>query len=359
MLTRLAIGNRLIKTGVAIFATSAICHWMNWPTIFAIIAAIVTLEPTVDASVRKGFIRFPAAITGAAVAMAADYALGQQPLAYTLSALATIYLCQLLKWKDALLVATLTSVNMIALTESDYLQSFFVRVGTTLTGITVSALVNYFIFPPDYSKQIESGYSRLTGDTQATVRLAIATSLGVAHSCNWSDSNLVSRQEQINQIRQTLTFIAFQLADCKYRRMQRHKLKRLLRIRLHMTRLLGLLDVTEELCRCSRTLSPEQRQALWQRYERAVESGGESEQVREDYSAEQVLEGHDAGHKYNPILTLKGQYIPEWHEADCWMELLIRKTQKLDQLTTVIDGHVMWTSVLRSDGQNSAGMARE
>ncbi len=74
------IGKRLIKTAVAVFMTAQICYLLNWPMIFAVITAIVTVEPTVDASIRKGLIRFPAAAIGAAFAMIFEAWLGPQPL---------------------------------------------------------------------------------------------------------------------------------------------------------------------------------------------------------------------------------------------------------------------------------------
>lgn len=153
------IGKRLIKTTVAVFITAQICYLLNWPMIFAVIAAIVTIEPTVDASIRKGLIRFPAAATGAAFAMIFDAWLGPQPLTFTLSALSTIYVCNLFRWNHAIVVSTLTAVNMIYVSEGNFLMEFFIRLGTTMTGIVVSAVVNYFFFRPDYLPELKTHMS--------------------------------------------------------------------------------------------------------------------------------------------------------------------------------------------------------
>lgn len=53
-------GSRVFKTAIAIFITAWVCELLNWPPVFAVITAIVTLEPTVYDSIKKGIVRFPA-----------------------------------------------------------------------------------------------------------------------------------------------------------------------------------------------------------------------------------------------------------------------------------------------------------
>lgn len=151
---QLIFGKRIFKTALAVFITAQLCHWLNWPMIFAVISAIVTVEPTVDASIRKGMIRLPAAAVGAAFAMIFGALLGPEPITFTLSAIATIYVCNLLGWNQALIVSTLTAVNMISVSESHFLLEFLVRLGTTTIGIVVSAVVNYVVFRPDFTEEI-------------------------------------------------------------------------------------------------------------------------------------------------------------------------------------------------------------
>src|SRR5690554_4102906 len=120
-------------------------------------------------SIKKGIYRLPSAAVGAMFAMLFDALLGQQPITYMLSAIATIYIIQLLKWNDSIVIATLTSVNMITLTDADFGENFLVRLGTTATGIVVSALINYLIFPPKYYKSI---HKRLPVLAKETLQLA-------------------------------------------------------------------------------------------------------------------------------------------------------------------------------------------
>ncbi|RXT04531.1 aromatic acid exporter family protein [Ammoniphilus sp. CFH 90114] len=163
-------GKRIIKTAIAVFITAWVCEALGWPVIFAVITAIVTIEPTLSSSIKKGLVRLPAAAIGAAFAMFFDYLFGQTPLTYALSASLTIYICHLLRWNDAMIVATLTAVAMIPMTSDHFLVSFFTRIGTTSIGIIISSMVNFAVMPPNYLKRIGVMYGQLIEQTEALAR---------------------------------------------------------------------------------------------------------------------------------------------------------------------------------------------
>ena len=147
-------GSRILKTGIAIFLTASICLWFGWPPVFAVITAIVTIEPTVSDSIKKGLVRFPASAIGSAFAVLFITLFGNSPITYTLAAVFTILVCYKLKLHAGLLVATLTSVAMVEVIHDHVLISFFIRLGTTTVGLLVSTAVNMLIFPPNYRTDI-------------------------------------------------------------------------------------------------------------------------------------------------------------------------------------------------------------
>lgn len=149
------IGIRVIKTGLAVFLTSTICLFFDLPAVFAVITAIVTIEPTVQDSIKKGLVRFPASAIGSFYAVTFISLLGVSPLTFTGASVLTIITCYKLKLYDGLLVATLTSVAMISVIHDAYFHAFFVRLLTTSIGLGISTLVNLFILPPNYVKQID------------------------------------------------------------------------------------------------------------------------------------------------------------------------------------------------------------
>ena len=148
--TKKWIGYRILKTGIAVFFTALICQALNLPVVFAVITAIVTLEPTASDSIKKGLIRLPASAIGAALAVLFVSLLGNSPWTFALAATLTIYICQKLKLEQGTLVAALTAVAMIPGVHDHFFLAFLIRLSTTTIGLTVSTLVNIFILPPQY-----------------------------------------------------------------------------------------------------------------------------------------------------------------------------------------------------------------
>ncbi|PAF36353.1 hypothetical protein CHH58_13170 [Terribacillus saccharophilus] len=147
------IGSRVIKTGIAVFFTALICEIVHISPAFAVIAAIVTIEPTIHASIQKGLIRLPASMVGAAFSVLSIYLFGASPLTYTAAAFLTILVCYKLKLHAGLIVATITAVAMIDVEHTSLWADFWARLGGSIIGIIISTLVNMLILPPDYFKK--------------------------------------------------------------------------------------------------------------------------------------------------------------------------------------------------------------
>ncbi|GEN57075.1 UPF0421 protein [Halolactibacillus alkaliphilus] len=150
------IGRRVIKTALSVFFTALICQALNIPAVFAVMTAIVTVEPTAQDSFKKGLVRLPASAIGSFYAATFFHFFHISPLSYALAALFTIVTCYRLKLFDGLLVATLTSVAMVYVIDGRPIDAFFVRLLTTTIGLSVSTIVNFIILPPNYLKQITS-----------------------------------------------------------------------------------------------------------------------------------------------------------------------------------------------------------
>src|SRR5699024_477620 len=86
---------------------------------------------------------------------------GNSPITYTLAAVFTIITSYKLKLHAGLLVATITAVAMIEVVYDNYFLSFLTRLGTTSIGLIVSTVVNMFILPPNYIKEISENINKL------------------------------------------------------------------------------------------------------------------------------------------------------------------------------------------------------
>lgn len=207
-------GGRLVKTGLAVFLTALICQLLNWPAVFAVITAIVTIEPTVADSIKKGLIRFPASVIGSGYAVLFIALFGDSPITYTLAAVLTIATCFKLNLHAGMLVATLTAVTMVEVVQSDYLMAFLIRLGTTTTGLLVSTGVNMFVLPPDYTKEIVGNIQRISK------QLGIVLEKTFSHILHSTDGKARVEKTTIDKlyqkITQTETLIRFQNDEAKF-----------------------------------------------------------------------------------------------------------------------------------------------
>ncbi|WP_240335236.1 aromatic acid exporter family protein [Paraliobacillus sediminis] len=213
------IGSRVIKTGVAVFLTSLICQWLEWPAVFAVITAIVTIEPTVNDSIKKGIIRLPASAIGSAYAVFFISLFGNSAITYTAAAMFTIITCFKLKLHAGLLVATLTSVAMIEVIHDQYLIAFFIRLGTTSIGIIISTLVNMFVLPPNYSKRILTNIDTALQTTGEELKVIAKDLLFETTDC----TDKKQSQETFSKLKMKLDttdrLLLFQQAEAKYHRL--------------------------------------------------------------------------------------------------------------------------------------------
>src|SRR5699024_8151152 len=151
------IGARTIKTGLATFVTALFCLALDLHPIFAILTAIVTIEPTAKASLKKGYRRLPATVIGALFAVLFTFIFSDDSaFAYAFSAIFTIIFCTKLNLQVGTTVATLTAMAMIPGIHDAYFFNFFSRLLTAIIGLVTAGLVNFIILPPKYYDQLES-----------------------------------------------------------------------------------------------------------------------------------------------------------------------------------------------------------
>ncbi|MEK4302339.1 aromatic acid exporter family protein [Oceanobacillus sp. FSL W8-0428] len=223
------IGNRVIKTGIAVFFTALICNWFDFPPTFAVITAIVTIEPTVTDSIKKGLVRFPASAIGAAYAVIFLSLLGNSPFTYMLAAVLTIFTCFRLNLHAGLLVATLTAIAMIEIVEDSYFLSFLIRLATTTIGLSVSTLVNMFVFPPNYHhsihKQTESIREKLSNHMKRCYYELIFTKMPLDMGMNKKVGAVYKELEN------AVLLSLYQKNDLKYHRILEKRESELTRLR--------------------------------------------------------------------------------------------------------------------------------
>lgn len=215
---RLQIGSRLVKTGLAVFITSYICHLLGLSAKLAVITAIVTIEPTVSDSIRKGIVRLPASAIGAALAVISAAIWGESAITYAVATVLTIFICMKLKLEAGALVATLTAAAMIPDISDNLLYIFFTRLGTTLIGLTVSTLVNFLILPPKYTPLMKKGIEPNLKLASKVLEKSVTTIMELENNKKESKENPYVRFR--NSVQRLSELVEYQEKEWRY-----HKIK--------------------------------------------------------------------------------------------------------------------------------------
>ncbi|GAA0494591.1 aromatic acid exporter family protein [Salinibacillus aidingensis] len=234
------IGGRTIKTGISVFLTALICQIFQFPVIFAVMTAIVTIEHTAADSIKKAMVRFPASAIGAFLSVSFYTAFGKSAATYALAAMLTIAICHKLKLDEGIVVATLTAIAMIPDFQGNSFESFLVRLATTSIGIIVSTGVNFFLLPPDYTDKIHNNMNRLF-EKAARLNLTISEFV-LDHKQNRKQRNRILYQQIIREINQTYRLIAFQREEWRYHRYSKEAFRQLHFCQKKLTYLQQMID---------------------------------------------------------------------------------------------------------------------
>ncbi|MBM7552917.1 aromatic acid exporter family protein [Thalassobacillus pellis] len=235
-------GSRTLKTGIAVFFTALICGYFDWPVIFAVITAIVTIEHTAADSIRKAAVRFPASAIGAVLATTFYGLLGKGAITFALAAMLTIAVCHRLGLNDGILVATITAIAMIPTFQEHYVVSFLIRLGTTSIGIVISTLVNFFLLPPNYFPSIHQNIPRLYSQSSALMA-QILQPLISGNRRNYRSLERSYRQ-LTSLLEETLQLAKFQREEWKY---HKHSSKEVRAIHFSQKQLTLLQQITYHL----------------------------------------------------------------------------------------------------------------
>ncbi|EJO5346038.1 aromatic acid exporter family protein [Clostridium botulinum] len=154
-----SVGMRNIKTALAVTLSILISAFFKLDSPFyAAIAAVISMQNSVTGSYRAGKNRMLGTVTGALVGLTFSSISPNNPFLCGLGIIIVIYICNLLKWDKSITIACIVFIGiMVNLTNKTPLYYSIHRTLDTFIGITVSVLVNMFVKPPVYEKQIITG----------------------------------------------------------------------------------------------------------------------------------------------------------------------------------------------------------
>ncbi|MGG3450617.1 FUSC family protein [Domibacillus aminovorans] len=147
----MTLGPRVLKTGIAVTLALYICFILNLePAVFAGVAAIFTVQPSIYRTWRQMFDQIITNTLGAAVALFSIYFLGDNPIIIGFVIVLVISLSLKLKMESTIPLTLVTVLAIMSAPGNEELFFTMNRFFIIMVGIGSALLVNLFILPPKY-----------------------------------------------------------------------------------------------------------------------------------------------------------------------------------------------------------------
>lgn len=144
------IGMRNVKTAISVVLSILISNLlkMEYP-FYVVIASIISMQSSVEASFKVGRNRILGTLVGAAIGFVCALIKPGDAIISGLGIIAVIYICNMLDWKESASIAGVVfCAIMLNLKGGSALFYSLNRILDTFVGIAVAVVVNRFLFPP-------------------------------------------------------------------------------------------------------------------------------------------------------------------------------------------------------------------
>ena len=163
--------------------------------LFAILAAIFSIQKTAENSLKSGLERFLGTVLGAVVGYLFTLIQPRNPFLVGIGAVLIAVICELFHWEKGILIAVVVFASIMLTTDKDLLHYSINWVIVTLIGILIAIAVNELIFPPNSLIQIRRDIKA----TAASMKDAVTELL-----CKGNDVDLDDLRSRIIQSINTL-----------------------------------------------------------------------------------------------------------------------------------------------------------
>lgn len=171
---KMKLGARIFKTGLSVVLAIYIAQLFNLePAIFAAIAAVLTIQPSVYRSWEYMLQQFQANAIGATYATVAYLTLGNDPIVIGLVVMLVITTNLKLNLEKNAALSVITVIAIMNVPDGTYLFFAVERFGLILIGIISSLLLNLLFFPPKYEKTILSEFKKTDKNMSSLLRFLL------------------------------------------------------------------------------------------------------------------------------------------------------------------------------------------
>ncbi|QTM98387.1 aromatic acid exporter family protein [Sediminibacillus dalangtanensis] len=167
------LGARMLKTGLAVAISLYIATLAGLPTpIFAGIAAVFAVQPSIYRSFQSIVEQIQANIIGAATAILIVLTLGNDPFVIGFTTILVIGMCIKLNMNQTtMMLAVVAVIAIMESTEMEFITFAFMRFSSLTLGILAAFVVNLFFLPPKYETKLFQKIDRTTSDILQWLRV--------------------------------------------------------------------------------------------------------------------------------------------------------------------------------------------
>jgi hypothetical protein len=161
-------GARIIKTGIAVMITMAICKALGLePAFFGAVAAVINMQPSIFLTVQSARDQFVVHIMGVSAAIVLGYLLGGNAITMGLITILLISLYIKLNLHGGISMGIVAAVFVLGSSPEEFLPHALNRTAVIFAGLSTAMLVNILLWPPRYGQQFKV---KLLEANQAAVR---------------------------------------------------------------------------------------------------------------------------------------------------------------------------------------------
>lgn len=174
----MTLGPRILKTGIAVALALFVCTIFQLePAVFAGVAAIFTIQPSIYRSWKQVLDQLKTNTLGAAIALFTIYFIGRDPIVIGLVMIIVIMICMRMKMESSI---SLTLVTVLAIMGAPGHEDFLFaanRFGIILVGMASAFLVNLLILPPKYKHVYREKVHAVFQNMSLLMRTAISNEM--------------------------------------------------------------------------------------------------------------------------------------------------------------------------------------
>ncbi|RFU69865.1 aromatic acid exporter family protein [Peribacillus saganii] len=174
----MVLGPRVLKTGIAVTIALYICAIFDLtPAVFAGVAAIFTIQPSIYRSWKQLSDQLLTNTMGAAIALLSIHFLGDNPITIGLIMILVISFSLRMKMESTIPLSLVTVLAIMSAPENESLLFTLNRFLIILVGIASALLINLLILPPKYKKNYLEKVHSVFQNLSLLLRTAISNEL--------------------------------------------------------------------------------------------------------------------------------------------------------------------------------------